>query len=171
MDDIPRELQRKNCISHYPFSSSLIVKKADLLIASRKYSDALDILEKASILDINDIDIYILKTDALLALDQQEKAVALLEEAIHRFDGDDRINLLFELADVYDDYEEFDKIFDCLKLILENEPNNEEALIKSVSGPILQAEMKKASSCISGSSMNFLTMTWPGLTSLQPTRV
>jgi tetratricopeptide (TPR) repeat protein len=38
--------------------------------------------------------------------------------------------LLFELADVYDDYEEFDKIFDCLKLILEQEPTNEEALYK-----------------------------------------
>jgi tetratricopeptide (TPR) repeat protein len=31
---------------------------------------------------------------------------------------------------VYDDYEEFDKIFDCLKLILEQEPTNEEALYK-----------------------------------------
>jgi tetratricopeptide (TPR) repeat protein len=38
--------------------------------------------------------------------------------------------MLFELADVYDDYEEFDKIFDCLKLILEQDPNNEEALYK-----------------------------------------
>jgi tetratricopeptide (TPR) repeat protein len=34
------------------------------------------------------------------------------------------------LADVYDDYEEFDKVFDCLKIILEQEPNNEEALYK-----------------------------------------
>jgi tetratricopeptide (TPR) repeat protein len=37
---------------------------------------------------------------------------------------------LFELADVYDDYEEFEKVFDCLKLILEADPNNEEALYK-----------------------------------------
>ncbi|HKP31200.1 MAG TPA: tetratricopeptide repeat protein, partial [Chitinophagaceae bacterium] len=32
--------------------------------------------------------------------------------------------------DVYDDYEEFDKIFDCLKIILEQDPVNEEALYK-----------------------------------------
>ena len=37
---------------------------------------------------------------------------------------------MFELADVYDDYEDFDKVFDCLKMILEDEPNNEEALYK-----------------------------------------
>lgn len=117
-------------ISQFPFSSSLLIKKADLLIASRHYKKALSLLDKAEILDSNDIDIYILRTDAYLALDLQEKAVELLEAAIERFEGEDRIDLLFELADVYDDYEVFEKIFDCLKLILEYEPNNEEALYK-----------------------------------------
>ena len=36
----------------------------------------------------------------------------------------------FELADVYDDYENFDKVFDCMKMILEQDPLNEEALYK-----------------------------------------
>lgn len=131
MDDLPNALEAVEVgIEQYPFSSTLIVKKADLLIASRRYAEALALLEQASILDSMDIDIYILKTDAYLALDQQEKAVELLEEAIHLFEGEERVNLLFELADVYDDYEEFDKIFDCLKLILEYDPNNEEALYK-----------------------------------------
>ena len=131
MDDLAKALEAvETGIEQFPFSSSLVVKKADLLIATRKYGEALEILEQASILDNTDIDIYILKTDALLALDQQEKAVQLLEEAILFFEGEDRNNLLFELADVYDDYEEFDKIFDCLKLILENDPNSEEALYK-----------------------------------------
>ncbi|MFM9469874.1 hypothetical protein ACKI1K_45080, partial [Streptomyces scabiei] len=35
-----------------------------------------------------------------------------------------------ELADVYDDYEQFEKVFDCLKMILEEDPNNDEALYK-----------------------------------------
>ena len=59
-----------------------MVKKADLFIATRRYTEALEILEKAEILDNADIDIYILKTDIYLALDQQGKAVELLEEAI-----------------------------------------------------------------------------------------
>ncbi len=114
----------------YPFSSNLQLKKADLLIASRRYPEALTILEMAEVLDSNDINLYILKTDVYLALDQQEKAVKLLENALYRFKGEERIDFLFELADVYDDYEEFDKIFDCLSLILEQEPVNEEALYK-----------------------------------------
>ncbi|HRO44748.1 tetratricopeptide repeat protein [Agriterribacter sp.] len=130
-DDIAGALEAAELgVGQFPYSASLMVKKADLLIATRKYNDALEILEKAEILDSSDIDIYILKTDVFLALDEHEKAVGLLEEAISLFEGENRINLLFELADVYDDYEEFDKVFDCLVHILEYEPNNEEALYK-----------------------------------------
>jgi tetratricopeptide (TPR) repeat protein len=115
---------------HYPFSSSLLIKKADIFLSLRRYKEALGILEQAELFDSRDINIYILKTDVWLALDQQEKAVELLEQALLSFDGEERLELLFELADVYDDYEEFDKVFDCLKLILEQDPNNEEALYK-----------------------------------------
>ncbi len=130
-EDMPQAVEAAElAIEQYPYSSVLLIKKADLMIATRRYHDALTILNQAEILDGSDINLYILKTDAYLALDQQEKAVALLENALQHFDGDERIELLFELADVYDDYEEFDKIFDCLKLILEQEPNNQEALYK-----------------------------------------
>src|SRR6476620_1082423 len=117
-------------LEYFPFSSQLLIKKADLLIATRHYKYALEILEQASLFDSKDINIYILKTDAYLALDEPGKAVELLEDALHSFDGEEKIDLLFELADVYDDYEEFDKVFDCLQLILEQEPTNEEALYK-----------------------------------------
>jgi len=116
--------------SQYPYSAALLLRKADLLIALRQYKDALAILEQAELLDGKDTDLYILKTDAYLALDQQEKAAAVLEAAIDYFEGEEKIDLLFELADVYDDYENFEKVFDCLKMILEQEPNNEEALYK-----------------------------------------
>ncbi|MBX2923362.1 MAG: tetratricopeptide repeat protein [Chitinophagaceae bacterium] len=130
-DDLAKALEAVELgIIQFPYSASLMVKKADLLIATRKYAQALAVLENAEILDSMDIDIYILKTDVYLALDEHEKAVSILEEALNNFEGEERINLLFELADVYDDYEEFDKVFDCLVHILQNDPNNEEALYK-----------------------------------------
>jgi len=130
-DDLPEALEAAETgLSQFPYSSQLMIKKADLLLATRKYREALDILETAELYDSSDLNLYILKTDAYLALDQQAKAVELLEAALELFSGEERIDLLFELADVYDDYEEFDKVFDCLKLILEAEPNNEEALYK-----------------------------------------
>lgn len=117
-------------VMQYPYSSALLLKKADILIALRSYKKAMQALEQAEILDSTDKDLYILKTDVYLALDRQEDAAILLESVIEKFEGDERIDLLFELADVYDDYENFEKVFDCLKLILEQEPTNEEALYK-----------------------------------------
>jgi len=130
-DDLGQALEAAETgLDYFPYSSLLLIKKADLLIATRHYADALEILEQAALYDSSDINLYILKTDAYLALDQQLKAVEILEEALLLFEGEEKTELLFELADVYDDYEEFDKVFDCLKLILEQEPVNEEALYK-----------------------------------------
>ena len=130
-DDMASALEAANYgIQQYPYSAILHIKKADLLIAKRHYHEALELLEKAELLDRGDINLYILKTDVYLALDQQKKAADILERAIHSFEGEERIELLFELADVYDDYEEFDKVFNCLKLILEQDNTNEEALYK-----------------------------------------
>ena len=130
-EDLAKALEAsETAIDYYPYSASLLIRKADLLLATRKYNEALEILERAELFDGNDIDLYILKTDAYLALDMQEKAVDLLEQAVHQFEGEEKVELLFELADVYDDYEEFDKVFDCLKVILEEDGTNEEALYK-----------------------------------------
>lgn len=130
-EDLGRALEAaETAIEYYPYSGALLIKKADLLLATRKYKEALLTLERAELFDATDTNLYILKTDAYLAMDMQENAVEVLEKAISFFEGNEKIELLFELADVYDDYEEFDKVFDCLRVILEEEPTNEEALYK-----------------------------------------
>jgi tetratricopeptide (TPR) repeat protein len=130
-DQLPLALEAvEYAAEQFPYSSDLQMKKADLLIANKQYKAALRILEDSALLDKGDVNLYILKTDAYLALDQQEKAASVLEAALEYFDGDEKLDLLFELADVYDDYENFEKVFDCLKLVLELDPNNEEALYK-----------------------------------------
>ena len=119
-------------IELYPFSSLLFIKKADLLIAASKFAEALNVLEQAGVLDLSDINFYILKIEALLGLGLADKAKALMKDAYELFneEGSDILDLLFNLADVFDDYEQFDEVFYCLKLILEKDPTNEEALYK-----------------------------------------
>ncbi|ASZ14890.1 tetratricopeptide repeat protein [Chitinophaga pendula] len=130
-DELPNAIQAAEmAIELFPYSSTLLLKKANLLIESKKYNEALELLEKAAILDSTDINLYILQTDVYLAMNQHEKAAAVLEDQLDQFEGDDKTELLLELADVYDDWEEFDKVFDCLKMVLEHDPNNEEALHK-----------------------------------------
>jgi tetratricopeptide (TPR) repeat protein len=131
LEDFPKALEAAEIsIEYFPFSASLLLRKADVLLSTRKYYEALDILDKVELLDATDINLYILKTDTFLALDKPEKAAELLEQAIGQFEGEEKVELLFELADVYDDYEEFEKVFDCLKLILMEDAVNEEALYK-----------------------------------------
>lgn len=117
-------------IEQFPYSADLLIKKADVLVSMRRFQDALHILEMASILGVREAQFYIIKIDALLALERSEEVEFVFEEVLELFTGEDRINVLFELADVFDDYESFDKVFDCLRLILMQEPSNEEALFK-----------------------------------------
>lgn len=130
-NELTRALEAADvAINQYPLSGNLMVKKADLLIVVKKYREALRMLERAESLSDEDINIYILKADAYLALNQPERAEETMQEALGKFDGYDKIDLLFELSDVFDDYEDFEKVFDCLKIILELDPTNEEALNK-----------------------------------------
>ena len=117
-------------LSQYPYSSEIMFRKSDLLISNKKYIEALELLENAALYDGRNISYFILKTDALLALDRQPEAVELLQTALEYFDGEEKVDLLFDLADVYDDYENFERVFDCLKMVLLEDPNNEEALYK-----------------------------------------
>ena len=117
-------------INQYPNTAALLLLKANLLIVTKKYKEALELLDESEQLDNLDSNLYILKTDAYLALDMQAKAAKILEEAIEYFEGEEKIDLLFELCDVYDDYENFEKVFDCLVLILTQDSANEEALYK-----------------------------------------
>jgi tetratricopeptide (TPR) repeat protein len=117
-------------INQYPNTTSLLLLKANLLIVKKKYRSAMHLLEQVGHIDTTDFNLYILKTDTYLALDMQEKAAEVLEAALDNFEGDEKIELLLELTDVYDDYENFEKVFDCLVIILTQDPANEEALYK-----------------------------------------
>lgn len=117
-------------IEQYPYSAQMLIKKADLLIMDKQLWAALDLLDRAALYDSNDAMLFILRADAWMALEQPEKALAIVEEVRERFEGDELVDVLFELSDVFDDYEEFDTLFDCLRHILHIDPLNEEALMK-----------------------------------------
>ena len=96
-DNLAEALQAAEVgLEQFPYSSQLMIRKADILLANRNYEEALEVLEVAELYDSSNIDLYILKTDTYLALDQQQKAVDLLETALHHFGGEDRLELLFQ---------------------------------------------------------------------------
>ena len=117
-------------LDRFPYSSLLKIKLADVLIQLRRFREAKEVLEEASVLDNRDINLYILKVEIHLALEEGSLAKETKGESLERFDGEERMELLFELADVFDDYEDYEQVFECIREVLLMEPTNEEALYK-----------------------------------------
>src|SRR5690349_4207051 len=58
-EELPKALEASEyAIQQYPYSSSLLLKRADLLIASKRYKEALHNLRQAEVMDTTDINLY-----------------------------------------------------------------------------------------------------------------
>ncbi|MBS1615970.1 MAG: hypothetical protein JST06_07630 [Bacteroidetes bacterium] len=116
--------------TYYPFSSSILLLRAEILTQAQKFGQALKLLDELDQLDQHNLDAVLLRSDILLSQLKFAQASVLLESEIEFFNGRDRIELLQELADVYDECEDFEAVFETLKKILSLDRRNEEALQK-----------------------------------------
>ncbi|MCC6186471.1 MAG: tetratricopeptide repeat protein [Chitinophagaceae bacterium] len=116
--------------TYYPFSSSILVLKAEILTQTQKYGQALKTLDELEQYDQANLGAVLLRADVLLSQAKYEVAAQYLLERSERFDGKEKIEILLELADVYDECEDYEDIYKTLKKVLALEPRNEEALQK-----------------------------------------
>jgi len=116
--------------TYYPFSSSVLLLRAEILTQSQKFGQALKVLDELEQYDQHNLDAVLLRSDILLSQFKYDQAAAHLEQRIPEFSGKDKIEILLELSDVYDECEEFDAVFDTLKRIVKLDRRNEEALQK-----------------------------------------
>jgi tetratricopeptide (TPR) repeat protein len=116
--------------TYYPFSSSVLLLRAEILTQSQKYGQALKTLDELEQYDQKSLDATLLRSDILLSQFKYDQAAAWLEQRTDEFEGKEKIELLLELSDVYDECEEFDAVFDTLKRIIKIDRRNEEALQK-----------------------------------------
>ncbi|MBL7704926.1 MAG: tetratricopeptide repeat protein [Taibaiella sp.] len=115
---------------HHPFSSEFFMLKAELLFQAQKYRQAIAVLDELDAKDQLIIDAVVLRSDILVAQLKYDQAAAYLVEMSKLFSGKEQIDIMLELAEVYDECEQLDAVFDTLKGILEIDPNCEEALHK-----------------------------------------
>lgn len=114
----------------YPFSSSLFLRKAEWLMDQKKYGQALKVLDQVDEIDPNNIECVFLKSDILLEQNRFSEAVDILENHADHFDSVDKTDILLELSEIYDELEDYDKVYSTLKRILQYEPANEDALLR-----------------------------------------
>ncbi len=114
----------------YPFSSILHLRKAEFLTDHKKYGQALKILDILDELDPHNIECVFLKSDILIEQNKFADAIDILEKQVDKFDSADKTDILLELSEIYDELEEFEKVYETLKRVLAYEPNNEDALLR-----------------------------------------
>jgi tetratricopeptide (TPR) repeat protein len=116
--------------TYYPFSSTILLLRAEILAQAQKFGQALRLLDELDQLDQHNLDAILLRSDILLSQLKFDQATALLEAETGFFSGRDKVELLLELADVYDECEDFDAVFDTLRRVIGLDRRNEEALQK-----------------------------------------
>lgn len=116
--------------TYYPFSTSISLLKAEILVQGQKYGQAQRILDELEKNDSLNLDGTLLRSDIFISQFKYDQAAVWLEESSHRFEDKEKIEILLELTDVYDECEEFDAVFDTLKKVVEIDHRNEEALQK-----------------------------------------
>lgn len=116
--------------TYYPFSTSVLLLKAEILVQSQKYGQAVHALDELEQYDQANLDATLLRSDVLVSQFKYDQAALFLEQRSELFEGRDKIEVLLELTDVYDECEEFDAVFDTLQRVLKIDPRNEEGLQK-----------------------------------------
>jgi tetratricopeptide (TPR) repeat protein len=117
-------------ITLYPYSVMLYLRKAEYLMFSKKYGQALIVLDEVEKIAPYVIDAVFMKSDILLDQDRHNEAILFLEKNISHFKAAEKVDLLLELTEIYDELEEFDMVYTTLKRILKYDPNNEDALMR-----------------------------------------
>ncbi len=121
--------------SQFPYSQALVLSQVNILLLMSKYEEALHTLDEQISGNTLTLEMIVLRLDALLALNREDEADALWDDILAIYDAaiedkDETIDHLFDLCDLYDDYEAYNRVVDCLLLLLQLDPNNEEALFK-----------------------------------------
>ena len=118
----------ENALEQHPFSATFYIRKAQFLMDSNKEPQALELLEQAEIYDASEMDIYLIRAEILSTYRRFNEALSILEYAEVKMSKSDMDELYLAYANVYEDMEDYDKMFDALQNALLVDLDCEEAL-------------------------------------------
>lgn len=115
-------------IERYLFSTDFYLRKAELLIDAGKEKAALQTLDQTESFAPGQLDIVLLKAEALTYMDQGSEALELLWEAVPIADKSELGNLYLVESLVYEFNQDYEKMFNVLKHAALLDPKNDEIL-------------------------------------------
>jgi len=119
-------------LQHYPFSCYFCVKKAQSVYENTEnFELTYQWLDKALLLEPNNIDALLLRCDILCFDEKHYIAISLIEERLLENENvEELIDLYLQLSDIYEDMNDFEKVYIQLCKAVTIDPNNVEALDK-----------------------------------------
>ena len=112
----------------HPYSSILLIRKAQVYFELKQLKLALETLEHAEVYDSSEIGIYLLRAEIFTFQSRYKEATDILHSLLKTAEHDDLTDIYLQLCDVYEDWEKYFEVYDCLIACLKIDPNNEEAL-------------------------------------------
>ncbi len=113
-----------------PYNALFYIHKANVLFELRRFEEAMACTDKAALYDPSEAEIYYLRADLHVQREEFPQAIECLEEALQRADLEEHEQILVEMAEVYGDMEDFDQMFEKLRMALDLNPESEDALAK-----------------------------------------
>jgi tetratricopeptide (TPR) repeat protein len=89
---------------------------------------ALKLLDKAEIYDSSELGIFLLRAEIFASQGHYRMAIELLKEKASTVPDPDYIDIQLMMADIYEDFEQYNEVFDCMVRCLSKAPEDEEAL-------------------------------------------
>lgn len=115
-------------IAQHSFSSEFYIRKAQLLIDYQREELAMAALDRAELLAPGEIQITLMRAEALSSLELFDDALQFLEELKHSVDVEELSRVFLTESLVYENMEEYERMFYALQAALKENPKNKEAL-------------------------------------------
>ncbi len=115
-------------LEQHPFSASFLIKKAQFLFEDRQDAQALELLDKAIVLDCSELSIFYLRSEIYTYTGRYDDALEALETALNIADKDEHKDIYIALSEVYEDMESPAETMEYLEYAIEADPFCEDAL-------------------------------------------
>lgn len=115
-------------LEQHPFSSILLIKRAQLFFQMKQCDQALELLDRAELFDASEIGIFLLRAEIFTFQSRYKEAIDILDSWESRAEAEDLPDLYLQFCDVYEDWGKYYEMFDYLQKCLRTDPGNDEAL-------------------------------------------
>ena len=115
-------------LSQHPTSAQLLIRQANFLFENDDVEKALEILEKTTLVDAGEIEVYFLKAEILTYQRRYEEAQIELDKSLAYANDLDFYDILLQRASIYEDEGNFEEMFEVLKDAIMLNPKGEDAL-------------------------------------------